>query len=97
MKKSREKTLNNQSKAKIVKNVNNTNIKIINNIPRRKVMKKNNSFFAKKMAEKIHSKRSNNIMTNSYKDLSRKKIIEKLNSNNMSQRNKIIKIDLSKI
>ena len=77
-------------------NSKNKNIKIINYIPRNEIMKKSNSFFCKKIVERIYSKKSNNILNNSYKNISRKRLAEK-NNINMSQKNRIIKIDLSKI
>ena len=97
--KSRDNTINNKNKNKVINMKNNSknkNIKIINYIPRNEVMRKSNSFFCKKILEKINSKKSNNILNNSYKNLSRKKLAEK-NNTNLSQKNRIIKIDLSKI
>ena len=99
--KSRDNTLNNisKSKSKITNKKNDNkvkNIKIINYIPSRKIMQKSNSFFSKKIFEKIHSKHSDNILNNSYKNLSRKKISEK-NIVNLTQKNRVIKIDLSKL
>ena len=49
-------------------NSKNKNIKIINYIPRNEIMKKSNSFFCKKIVERIYSKKSNNILNNSYKN-----------------------------
>ena len=98
--KNKEKKINNKSKDKIVnqKNINKSKIiKIINCIPRKKIMQKSNSFFAKKIVDQVYNKKPINAMNNSYKDLSRKKVIEKINSNNLSQKNKIIRIDLSQL
>ena len=98
--KNKEKKINNKSKDKIVnqKNINKSKIiKIINCIPRKKIMQKSNSFFAKKIVDQVYNKKPINALNNSYKDLSRKKVIEKINSNNLSQKNKIIRIDLSQL
>ena len=94
--KSRENIYNKNKVINMKNNSKNKNIKIINYIPRNKKMKKSNSFFCKKIVERIYSKKSNNILNNSYKNISRKRLAEK-NNINMSQKNRIIKIDLSKI
>ena len=59
-------------------------------------MQKSNSFFLKKNIKKIDSKKSSNNLDIFYKSLSRKKINEK-NNPFLSQKNRIIKIDLSKL
>ena len=94
--KSRENIYNKNKVINMKNNSKNKNIKIINYIPRNEIMKKSNSFFCKKIVERIYSKKSNNILNNSYKNISRKRLAEK-NNINMSQKNRIIKIDLSKI
>ena len=89
--KSRDNTLNTNSKSKIVnkKEINkNKNIKIINYIPKKKLLQKSNSF---------RSKNNHNNCENSYKNLTIKKILEKNNLNKGSYKKKVVKIDLSKI
>ena len=89
--KSRENTLNTNSKSKIVnkKEINKSkNIKIINYIPKMKLLQKSNSF---------RSKKNSNISDNSYKNLTIKKILEKNFLNKGSYKKKVVKIDLSKI
>ena len=89
--KSRDNTLNTNSKSKIVnkKEINkNKNIKIINYIPKKKLLQKSNSF---------RSKNHHNNCENSYKNLTIKKILEKNNLNKGSYKKKVVKIDLSKI
>ena len=99
--KSKDNTLTkkSKSKSKIANKKNDNTIKNINIIsyfPRRKILQKSNSFFSKKIVKKIEPKKSSNNFDISYKSLSRKKIPEK-NSPHLSQKNRIIKIDLSKL
>ena len=90
--KSRDNTLNTNSKSKIVikKEINkNKNIKIISYVPKKKILQKSNSF---------RSKNNYNNCENSYKNLTIKKILEKNNNlNKGSYKKKVVKIDLSKI
>ena len=99
--KSKDNTLTNKSKSKskIANKKNDNTIKNINissYFPRRKILQKSNSFFSKKVAKKIDSNKTSNNFDISYKSLSRKKITEK-NSPYLSQKNRIIKIDLTKL
>ena len=99
--KSKDNTLNkkSKSKSKIANKKNDSiieNIKIINYSPRKQLLQKSNSFFSKKIVKKIYTKKSCNNFDISYKSLSRKKIPEKT-SPHLSQKNRIIKIDLSKL
>ena len=61
-------------------------------------MQKSNSFRIKKAFNKINLSinKTNNSLNNSYKNINLKKITEKNNSKK-SFRNKVVKIDLSKI
>ena len=90
--KSRDNTLNTNSKSKMVikKEINkNKNIKIISYVPKKKILQKSNSF---------RSKNNYNNCENSYKNLTIKKILEKNNNlNKGSYKKKVVKIDLSKI
>ena len=102
----KEKPMNNKNK-KIknnenskIKNKKDKNIKIINNIPKKIVMKKNNSFNSKKINDNKNMIKINSYMNNSYKNLLMKKINEKNNFNNSydsNHKNIVVKIDLSKI
>ena len=101
--KSKDNTLNKKSKSKSKSKIANKkndsiieNIKIINYSPRKQILQKSNSFFSKKIVKKIYTKKSSNNFDISYKSLSRKKIPEKT-SPHLSQKNRIIKIDLSKL
>ena len=99
--KSRENTITNKSKNKIIDkkdNNKNKNIKIISYLQKKKLIQKSNSFRSKKAFDKINLSinKTNNSLNNSYKKINLKKIIEKHNSKK-SFRNKVVKIDLSKI
>ena len=101
LEKSRENTLNINYKNKIPnkkENLKNKNIKIINFIPRKKLLQKSNSFRNKKVVDKISiNKYISNNLTNSYKNISIKKLGERNNSYKNVNKNRIVKIDLTKL
>ena len=100
LEKSRENTLNINYKNKIPKQketVKSKNIKIINFIPGKKLLHKSNSFRSKKAVDKIFNNKYGNNLMNSYKNLTIKKIGERNNSYKNNGKNRVVKIDLSKL
>ena len=100
LEKSRETTLNINNKSKIgnkKENLKNKNIKIINFIPRKKLLQKNNSFKSKKVVDKISNNKYSSNLINSYKNITIKKLVERNNSFKNNNKNRVVKIDLSKL
>ena len=100
LEKSRETTLNINNKNKIPnkkENVKNKNIKIINFIPRKKLLQKSNSFKSKKVVDNISNNKYTSSLNNSYKNITIKRLGERNNSYKNINKNRIIKIDLSKL
>ena len=98
--KSRETTLNINYKSKIVnkkENIKSKNIKIINFYPKQKILQKSNSFRNKKAVDKMFINKYNSNLNNSYKNLTIKKLGEKNNSYKNIYKNRVVKIDLSKL
>ena len=98
--KSRETTLNINYKNKIVnkkENIKSKNIKIINFYPKQKILQKSNSFRNKKAVDKMFINKYNSNLNNSYKNLTIKKLGEKNNSYKNIYKNRVVKIDLSKL
>ena len=100
LEKSRETTLNINNKNKFPnkkENVKNKNIKIINFIPRKKLLQKSNSFKSKKVVDNISHNKYTSSLNNSYKNITIKRLGERNNSYKNINKNRIIKIDLSKL